>query len=414
MHVTPRTVGIGASAGGLDALERFFAHLPLDTACAYVVVQHMGTAHKSLLSQLLQKVTRLPVHPAQEGMVLAANAVYVMPEDGELTVANGCLHFRPAANRPGPHVVHHEIDALLASLAADQGQQAVGVILSGMGCDGVQGMQAIRSQGGLCLVQQPDTAAYADMPHNAMAAGGVDKVAPPQDLPAALLQCLQITNAKPLAPNTAQDPAAQLQDIVRLMRLHNRPDFSQYKTSTLLRRAERRVKLLHLPSMSAYLQYLQSHPQELDSLFSEMLIGVTAFFRDPAVWLDLAKAVLPGLLAASDKGPLRAWVMGCSTGEEAYSLAMALQEAQDAQVQAKGQAKGQVEGPVLPREVQIFATDVNPAAIAVARKAWYSPQAVAGLSAQRLARFFTPPSWRLPVCAGLAQSGVVCRARRHA
>ena len=217
MHVTPRTVGIGASAGGLDALERFFAQLPLDTACAYVVVQHMGAGHKSLLSQLLQKVTRLPVHPAQEGMVLAPNTVYVMPADGELTVANGCLHFRPATKPLGPHAVHHEIDALLHSLAADQGPQAVGVILSGMGCDGVQGMQAIHRQGGLCLAQQPDTAAYADMPHNAIAAGGVDQVAPPQDLPAALLQCWQAASAKPAVPDTAQDPAAQLQAIVRFM-----------------------------------------------------------------------------------------------------------------------------------------------------------------------------------------------------
>jgi two-component system CheB/CheR fusion protein len=380
----PRIVGIGASAGGLSALEAFFAHVPLDSHCAYVVVQHMAPEHPSLLSTLLQRVTDLPVCDAQDGVVLAPNTVHVMACDGVLTVANGCLHFRVAHKVPGSRGPHLPIDGLLTSLAQDQGECAVGVVLSGMGRDGVQGLQAIRSGGGLTLAQQPDTAAFASMPQSAIDAQCVDVVAPPQDMPARILQCLQVakTQAQPMAAPTDAAPADALQAIVRLLHQQHKHDLSLYKPSTLRRRIERRMHVHQLPTMAAYGEHLQTHPQEQVLLFSEILIGVTAFFRDPQVWLDLAQEVLPGVLQQPRTGPVRAWVLGCSSGEEAYSLAMALQEAQDDWAAASPTRP--------PCPVQIFATDLNATAIAVARKGWYSAQALADMALQRRDRFFVP------------------------
>jgi two-component system CheB/CheR fusion protein len=376
---------MGASAGGLSALEAFFARVGPDSDCAYVVVQHMGPDYPSLLSGLLQRVTALPVHAAQDGAVVAANAVYVMPCDGELTVVRGCLHFRVAHRVKGPRGPHFPIDAFLVSLAQDQADRAVGVVLSGMGNDGTRGLQAIHAQGGLCLAQQADTAAFASMPQSAIDAGCVDAVAAPQDLPALIAQRLSALSDAALTPQPAPKaamPADSLQAIVQLLMLQHKHDLSLYKPSTLRRRVERRMQVHALASMAAYFEHLQSHPQELDLLFAEILIGVTAFFRDPQVWADLAQEVLPALLAQPRTGPLRAWVLGCSTGEEAYTLAMVLQEAQEAWGLANPSAA--------TRLVQIFATDLNAAAIVVARKGWYSAQAMTGVSASRRARFFVP------------------------
>ena len=373
----PRIVGIGASAGGLAALQQFFAHVPLQTDCAYVVVQHMSPDHPSWLGSLLQRVTPLPVRQAHDGVVLAPNTVYVMSAHGELTVVRGCLHFR--ATHQAARAAQGPIDVFLNALAQDQGDRAVGVILSGMGRDGVKGLQSIHQQGGVCLAQRPETADFDSMPRSAIAAGCVDVVAAPQDMPERLQQWLQTSKLPQAQAGSEQSPEALLQTIVRLLQQHHKHDLSLYKPSTLQRRVERRMQVHQLPSMSAYVQHLQVNPQELDRLFSEMLIGVTAFFRDAPVWRDLADQVWPDLLAQRRPGPVRAWVLGCSTGEEAYSLAIALLEAQEARL------------PMHPvQAVQIFATDLNAAAIAVARKGWYSAQALAGLTADRRERFFTP------------------------
>ncbi len=393
-------VGIGASAGGLEALEQFFAHVPSESGWAYVVVQHTSPEHKTLLGSLLQRVTALPVRDAHNGVVLAPDHIYVMPTGGQLRVERGCLRFKPARKSSSSP---QAIDVFLTSMAQDQGERAVGVVLSGMGHDGTAGLQALHSAAGLCLAQQPDTAAFAAMPQSAIDAGCVDAVAPPQELPGLIAQWLgrskpadtdpspkpQHLLESPAAVNTPQAPVARapstpapsftvvLQSIVDLLHQHLQHDFSLYKPSTLLRRVERRMHVHQLPSMDDYVLYLQRNPQELDVLFSEMLIGVTAFFRDPHVWHDLAAQVLPALLATQRSGPVRAWVLGCSTGEEAYSLAMLLCETQDPQAR-------------VPLAVQIYATDLNPSAIAVARKGWYSAQALADLSITRRERFFTP------------------------
>ncbi len=394
-------MGIGASAGGLEALEKFFAQVQPDTGLAYVVVQHTSAEHKTLLGSLLQRITKLPVHDAQNGVVLAPNHIYVMPTGGQLRVVRGVLHFQPAKKSSSSP---QAIDGFLHSLAQDQAHRAAGVILSGMGHDGTQGLQALHRAGGLCLAQQPDTASFDAMPQSAIDSGCVDTWAPPQDLPRLIAQWAARSSEpnKPKEANDAQgpieaagqstfvladasEPAPEVSDaateaalaaIVDLLHLHLKHDFSLYKPSTLLRRVERRMHVHQLHTMAEYLQHLQRNPQELDVLFSEMLIGVTSFFRDPKVWQDLATQLVPGLLTASRPGPLRAWVLGCSTGEEAYSLAMLLREAQDA-----------ANLPALT--VQIYATDLNPAAITVARKGWYSAQALRDLTAARRERFFT-------------------------
>ncbi len=398
----PRIVGIGASAGGLEALEQFFAHIPNDSGLSYVVVQHTSPEHKTLLGSLLQRVTSVPVRDAHNGVVLAPDHIYVMPTGGQLRVERGCLRFKPAhKSSSSPEA----IDVFLTSLAQDQGERAVGVVLSGMGHDGTAGLQAVHSAAGFCLAQQPGTAAFAAMPQSAIDAGCVDAVATPQEMPGLIAQWLgrsqpaaitpvpaQKAPQMPVASDAAKAPQATvpptpdtptgpftevLQAIVDLLHQHLQHDFSLYKPSTLLRRVERRMHVHHLPSMADYVQYLQHNPQELDVLFSEMLIGVTAFFRDPQVWEDLATQVLPTLWATQRSGPVRAWVLGCSTGEEAYSLAMLLHESQDPRALA-------------PLAVKIYATDLNPTAIAVARKGWYSAQALSDLSAARRERFFIP------------------------
>ena len=369
-------VGLGASAGGLVALEAFFRHVPSDSGLAYVVVQHMDPTHKAMLCALLQRVTTMPVLEATERMALAPDTVYVIPPDSELTIAQGHLRLAPPAQ---PRGMRLPIDVMLNSLARDQGDRAIGVVLSGMGADGTTGLQAIRSQGGLTLVQSPETAQFDSMPHSAIAATCADIVAPPEAMPARILHVVT-TSVGPSKSPTAKsvEPSDTLDTILNLLRQHSKHDLSLYKSSTVLRRIERRVAVHGFDTMAAYAGFLQNNPQELDLLFAEMLIGVTSFFRDPEVWEELKMRMAQELLPArSPDTPLRAWVAGCSTGEEAYSLAMVFSEAQDA----------------LPAEMrqplQIFATDLSAEAIAVARKGLYPTKAVASVSADRLARFFS-------------------------
>jgi two-component system, chemotaxis family, CheB/CheR fusion protein len=368
VHPGPRIVGIGASAGGLEALEQFFAHMPPDLGLAYVVVQHTSAEHKSLLGSLLKRVTDLPVRDAKNGVLLAPNHVYVMPTGGQLSIVRGRLRFKPALTSDK---TPQAIDSFLISLAQDQGDKSVGVVLSGMGHDGTAGLQALHRASSLCLAQLPETAQFAAMPQSAIDADCVHGQASPQDLPLLIAQWVARDQALSVPTHEV------LPSIVDLLHQHLQHDFSLYKPSTLLRRVERRMHVHQLSSMTDYLGFLQRNPQELDVLFSELLIGVTLFFRDPQVWQDLSMQVLPALVALPRQEPVRAWVLGCSTGEEAYSLAMLLREAQDPLAAA-------------PLAVQIYATDLNPAAIAVARKGWYSAQALLDMSAARRARFFTP------------------------
>ena len=374
----PRIIGLGASAGGLEPLQQFLSGVPDASGFAYVVVQHMDPTHKALLGELLQRATAMRVLEASDMQAIESDTVYVIAPNSELTVRGGVLHVATPSQPRGQRL---PIDAFLSSLARELGDKAIGVVLSGMGSDGTQGLQAIASQGGLTLAQQPESAQFDSMPRSAIAAGCVTIIALPADMPSRILSVAgpQQATTSP-SPGAADDPAAALDTILELLHQRTRHDFSSYKSNTQMRRIARRMAVHGLETMAAYAAFLRENVQELDLLFKEMLIGVTSFFRDAEVWQELEDAVLPVLMerGATDSGPLRAWVIGCSTGEEAYSIAMAFVEVAEALA--------------LPasRELKIFATDLNADAIAMARTGQFAATIARDLTPQRLARFFAP------------------------
>ncbi|WP_373317943.1 chemotaxis protein CheB [Spiribacter halobius] len=375
---TTRVVAIGASAGGLAALEAFFAATPANTGMAYVVVQHLDPTQKALLPELLQRATAMPVREAEPDMPIQPDCVYVIPPNAELTIAGSTLHL---ARPTEPRGMRLPVNVLFSSLASARGEGAIAVVLSGMGADGTVGLQAIKAVGGLGVVQDPASAQFDAMPRSALAAGGGDITGSPGELPERILAYLRRTGvarsqaAGPLAEDGLDAP---LQRIMKLLQARTRHDFSLYKATTVSRRIERRMAIHGLHAMAAYADFLEGNPQEIDLLFRELLIGVTGFFRDTAVWDYLAGTALPALLQRRVEAPhLRAWVIGCSTGEEAYSLAMALRDAARS----------------LGREghfsFQIFASDLSPEAIAAARRGQYPHAIREHVSPERLARYFT-------------------------
>ena len=372
-----RIVGLGASAGGLEPLEQFLAGVPASSGLAYVVVQHMDPTHKALLGELLQRTTAMPVHEVADAQRIEPDVVYVIPPNAELTVVGGALHLAQPSQPRGQRL---PIDVLFSSLARELGDQAIAVVLSGMGSDGTLGLQAIKSQGGLTLAQQPESADFDAMPKSAIAAGCVDIVALPAEMASRILGVAgQQAQGKVLAPEAGSHAAVALNTILGLLHEHTRHDLAPYKSNTLVRRIERRMAVHAMDTMDAYAALLRGNTQELDLLFKELLIGVTSFFRDAEAWQALSDIVLPTLLArhAANAGPLRAWVVGCSTGEEAYSLAIAFAEAVE----------------LLPHpascQLQIFATDLNADAIAAARSGRFAATIARDLTPARLARFFT-------------------------
>lgn len=368
-------VGIGASAGGLAALESFFRGVPAQSGMAFVVVQHLAPAHRSTLPELLQRVTSMQVMAAAEGTPLEPDCVYVTPPNWELSITNGVLHLLEPARMRG---LRMPIDRFLRALAEDRGEYAVGVILSGMGSDGTLGIRAIRALAGLTLAQDPSSAEFGSMPLSAIDIGQADVVAPPSELAVKILQTMRHGVAAPLPIARAHQQENDLDRIVILLRARTGQDFSLYKKNTLARRIERRMHLHQLDTVSDYARFLVENSQELDLLFKELLIGVTNFFRDPPAWAILQREVLPTLLSECPDGKvLRAWVVGCSTGEEAYSLAMSFREAMDA-VRRTGSVA-----------LQIFATDLDADAIDRARQGLYPLNIAADVSPERLARFFT-------------------------
>lgn len=368
---TLRVVGVGASAGGLAALKALLQGLPPNPGLAFVIVQHLDPTREAMLVELLQGATTLPVREAMPGMPVQPDAVYVVPPNRELTLTQGVLNLAPPSQ---PRGLGLGVDIMMSSLARELGERAIGIVLSGMGSDGTLGLQAIKLQGGLTLVQQPETAAFDAMPRSAIAAGAADIVCPPE----AMGPRLRELQEAPISGELSARDLAALDEVLALLRQQCGRDLSQYKVSTLSRRVARRLAVHSLPDLPAYAEFVRHNSQELALLFQEMLIGVTSFFRDPAVWQELLDTVLPVLLSRADgPGPIRAWVAGCSTGEEAYTLAMAFSEAVSTQHGLKAPA------------LQIFASDVNAEAIAVARRGRYPAQAVADLSPERRARFFS-------------------------
>jgi len=367
-------VGLGASAGGLEALEKFLANVPPTSGLAYIVVQHLDPTHKAMLTELLQRATAMQVREAAESMRVAPNVVYVIPPNTELTVVKGRLHLAEPAQPRGARL---PIDVLFCSLAREQGERAIGVVLSGMGSDGTLGLQTIKSQSGLTLAQEPASAQFDSMPRNAILAGACDIVAPAAELPQRILLVTAGGAMSAPSPSGVGEGQESLEAILGLLREHSKHDLTLYKTSTLRRRIERRMGVHGLDTLSDYEHFARQNPHELDLLFKELLIGVTSFFRDPAVWQELKEQVLPSLLAGRAPGArLRAWVVGCSTGEEAYSLAIAFREMAASQPAS--------EAPTL----QIFATDLSADAIAVARSGRFSSKIADDVAPERLIRFF--------------------------
>jgi two-component system CheB/CheR fusion protein len=379
-----RIVGIGASAGGLEALEQLLAAVPPASGLAYVVVQHLDPTHKALLAELLQRVTTMPVREVTPALAVRPDAVYVIPPNTDLTLEHGALHLAQPAQ---PRGMRLPIDVFFSSLARAQGERAIGVVLSGMGSDGTLGLQAIKSQGGLALVQEPESAQFDSMPRSAIAADAADLVASPVGL-AQHIQRVVGTESLPAATDLVamQTIPGSFDGILELLRARSKRDLSLYKPSTLRRRIERRLGIHGLKSFADYERLLRDNPAELDLLFKEMLIGVTAFFRDPELWVVMKDVVLPALLQtrAYDR-VLRAWVAGCSTGEEAYSLAIVFAEAVAAHPDAAD------------AKLQIFATDLSGDAIATARRGHYPAAITASVSPERVARFFQPEGAGLTV-----------------
>ena len=369
-----RIVGLGASAGGLEPLQQFMASVPAASGLAYIVVQHMDPTRKAQLGALLQRSTIMPVHEAVNLQRIEPNTVYVIPPNAELSVLGGLLHLAAPSQPRGQRL---PIDVLFSSLARALGERAIGVVLSGMGSDGTLGLQAIKSQGGLTLVQEPDSAQFDSMPKSAIGAACADIVVLPADMPGRILKVVG-----PQAPVLSDGGGARpstLKLILNLLRDHTGHDLAQYKPSTLLRRAARRMAVHDLATMEAYADFLRQNTQERELLFKELLIGVTSFFRDAEVWQELKDAVLPTLIARrhADGTRLRAWVVGCSTGEEAFTLAMTFIEL----------CESAPDGPVC--DIQIFATDLSADAIALARSGHYPESIARELTPRRLARFFT-------------------------
>jgi len=374
---TPVIVGIGASAGGFEALEDFFSHVPTPCNIAFVVIQHLDPTRKGMMPELLQRDTPMKVKQVRNNMKVKPNCVYVIPPNKDLSILHGALFLlEPVVNRG----FRLPIDAFFRSLAADQHERAVGVILSGMGSDGTLGLRAIKENAGLSLVQSPESAKFDSMPQSAINAGLADIVAPAEALPERIIAFLKHSPRgvpNKLEPILKLKSTSALEQIIMILRERSGNDFSLYKKNTIYRRIERRMGLHQLKTILLYARYLRDNPQEQDLLFKELLIGVTNFFRDKEVWAQLKSISLPALLANYPEGKeLRAWVTACSSGEEAYSLAMTVMDVLD-EIKPKGRFK-----------LQIFATDLNVDAINIARKGYYPAGIEADISSQQLDRYF--------------------------
>ncbi len=363
-------VGLGASAGGLDAFEQFFQQMPAESGMAFVLIQHLDPTHDSILSQILQRITKMQVIEAQDQMEISPNHIYVIPPNRDMAIFHGRLQVSMPIE-PRSHRL--PIDTFMRSLAEDVGENSIGIVFSGTGTDGTLGLRAILGVGGISLVQAPETAKFNGMPNSAIQAGYATHIAPSEKMPRILLEDIRRLNIH-------NDAATKLEvngisRILMMLRSGLGHDFSQYKKTTITRRVERRMSIHNIDNTEVYTRYLKEHPAEMQLLFKELLINVTSFFRDPEMFLELKQNVLPKLLEGKpDDYVFRVWIAGCATGEEAYTLAILLRELMDD----------------THREIrtQIYATDLDDDAIALARAGIYLPNIVQDVSPERLRRFF--------------------------
>lgn len=369
-------VGIGASAGGLAAFEAFLSAMPLNegTGMAFVFVQHLAPDHKSILSDLVRRYTRMQVFEVEDGIAVQPDCAYIIPPNRDMALLNGALHLLEPAS---PRGFRLPIDYFFRSLAQDQHERAICIVLSGTGSDGTLGLRAVKSEGGMAMAQDPASTEYDGMPRGAIATGLVDYVLRPAEMPAQLIdyarRAFDRRFRQVISPAAKTDDA--LKKIFILLRARTGHDFSQYKQNTIMRRVERRLIVHRIERLDEYVHYLQQSRTEVDMLFHDLLIGVTSFFRDPDAFAVLEQQAIPRLFAGKPRNSaVRVWVPGCSSGEEAYSIAILLQE----QVEALKQGF----------KIQVFASDIDSRAIEHARSGVYSAGIEADVSPQRLARFF--------------------------
>ena len=365
-------VAIGASAGGLEAIESFFTRLSGPSGAAFIVIQHLSPDYKSLMVEILSKKTEMPVHRAEEGMLVLPDHVYLIPPKKNLSIFHGKLLLTEQDHSRG---INLPIDFFLKALAEDQSEKAVGIILSGTGSDGTRGVRAVKENGGMVMVQDEESARFNGMPRAAAATGLADFILPPEEMPRQLLSYLKMPyTAKAARSETLLSDEDGLARIFAILRERCKVDFSYYKPSTVTRRIERRMAITQCDSLTEYVASLQTYPGEATTLFRELLIGVTSFFRDQAAFDLIAQDVLPDMLRAAGGKELRFWVAGCSTGEEAYSLAILVREC--------------AENLGLAPDVKIFATDIDSDAVRFAAAGVYPESVAADLAPSYLAKYF--------------------------
>ena len=351
----PILIGIGSSAGGLEAVRELVATLPLDVPASYIVVQHMSPSYKSVMAELVGRQTKLEVCSVEDGVTPLPNVVYITPPNNDIIIADGKLRLLPPSTEPG--APKPSVNRFLTSLANDKGENAMGIILSGTGSDGAQGMQEIHDAGGITIAQDNDSAKYDGMPRAAVQTGSVDLIMEPKNIGKHLQKILAV-------PRDFDDlrisraPLMSNSDVLKIVQARTRMDFREYAQTTVSRRIGRRMMALGIPTKEEYATYLRNTPEAVDDLFKDLLISVTRFFRDPEEFEALNR-LLPSVIANSDTRPLRVWIAGCATGEEAYSVGMMLAEALG------------VHRDALKSHVQIFATDIDVDALKVARRGVY-------------------------------------------
>ncbi|MFH2047718.1 MAG: chemotaxis protein CheB [Pseudomonadota bacterium] len=371
-------VGIGASAGGLAAFEAFFSGMPTDTNpdMAFILVQHLAPDHKSILTELIRRYTRMQVFEVEDGMVVEPNCAYIIPPNRDMAFINGTLQLLEPSSPRGQRL---PIDFFFRSLANDQRERAICIVLSGTGSDGALGVRAIKGEGGMAMAQSPTSTEYDGMPRSAIATDMVDYELPPGEMAAQLITYVAHAFGKSPGPAFATPPQSEniLNKIFILLRAQTGHDFSRYKPNSINRRIERRMALHQIETLDRYVKYLQKNPDEVEALFRDLLIGVTNFFRDPEAFDVLEKMAIPKLFAGKPADSMvRIWTPGCSTGEEAFSIAILLQEHMETLKQNY--------------KLQIFATDIDSNAISTARAGLYPSSIAADIAPERLARFFLP------------------------
>ncbi len=384
----------GASAGGLEALTTLLRTLPPETGMAFILVQHLGPTHASMLSEILARVTSMPVEEARDGMRVEPDHIYVMPPASNMLISGGTLMISARHEPPG---LHRPIDEFLRSLAEDQGAHAIGIVLSGSATDGTLGLEEIKAAGGITFAQD-DTAEHVSMPHSAIEAGCVDFVLPPDEIGRELARISRHPYVIPTGrPPELSAEKKDLAELFEVLRNATGADFSHYKRNTLYRRVARRMVLHKLELLADYLRFLQESPAELQALYQDILINVTSFFRNPESFEALKSKVFPALTEGRSRhDPVRIWVQGCSTGEEAYSLAIAFAEFQDASPK--------------PLPVQIFASDLNARGIDKARTGIFSKNIASDVSPERLRRFFDETDGKYQVSKAIRE---MCIFARH-